>query len=35
MPSETQTLALHLIRVLYDTSDGSAQQWRVLAEIAA
>jgi hypothetical protein len=33
MPTETETLALHLVSALYAASDGSAQQWRILAEM--
>jgi hypothetical protein len=33
MPSETETLALHLMRFLYDATDGLPQQWRMLEEL--
>jgi hypothetical protein len=29
MPSETETLALHLVRALYDATDGRPQEWRL------
>jgi hypothetical protein len=35
MSSETETLALHLVRVLYESSDGLPQQWRSLEELDA
>jgi hypothetical protein len=35
MPSETETLALHLVRVLYESSDGLPQQWRMLEKLDA
>ena len=31
MPSETETLALHLVRALYNATDGKPNQWRMLA----
>jgi hypothetical protein len=33
MPSETEMLALHLVRALYDTTDGQPLHWRMSAEI--
>jgi hypothetical protein len=33
MPSETETLVLHLVRVLYDATDGRPQEWRMLEEL--
>jgi hypothetical protein len=33
MPSETETLALHLVRALYDATDGLPQEWRMLEEL--
>jgi hypothetical protein len=33
MSSETETLALHLVRLLYDSSDGLPQQWRMLEKL--
>jgi hypothetical protein len=33
MPSETETLALHLVRVLYEARGGLPQQWHVLAAV--
>jgi hypothetical protein len=33
MPSETETLALHLVRALYESSDGLPQQWRMLEKL--
>ena len=33
MSSETETLALHLVRVLYELSDGLPQQWRMLEKL--
>jgi hypothetical protein len=35
MTSETETLALHLVRVLYESSDGLPQQWRMLEKLDA
>jgi hypothetical protein len=35
MPSETESLALHLVRVLYESSDGLPQQWRLLEKLDA
>ena len=35
MSSESETLALHLVRVLYDSSDGLPQLWRMLGELDA
>jgi hypothetical protein len=35
MASETETLALHLVRVLYESSVGLPQQWRLLEELDA
>jgi hypothetical protein len=29
---ETESLALQLVRALYDSTDGLAQQWRMLEE---
>jgi hypothetical protein len=33
MPSETEFLALHLIRGLYDATDGPLVQWRALDDL--
>ena len=33
MPSETEFLALHLIRGLYDATDGPLMQWRALDDL--
>ena len=33
MPSETETLALHLVRALYDAAGGRPQEWRMLKEL--
>ena len=33
MASETETLALNLIRALYDATEGRLQQWRMLQEL--
>jgi hypothetical protein len=33
MPSETETLALHLVRALYDATGGQSLHWRMSAEI--
>jgi hypothetical protein len=33
MPSETETLALHLVRALYEAMGGRPQQWRMLVEL--
>jgi len=30
MPSETETLALHLVRAIYNATDGRPMQWRSL-----
>jgi hypothetical protein len=30
MPSETETLALHLVRAVYNATDGRPMQWRSL-----
>jgi hypothetical protein len=35
MSSETETLALHLVRVVYESSDGLPQQWRMLEKLDA
>jgi hypothetical protein len=35
MPSESETLALRLVRVLYESSDGLPQQWRMLEKLDA
>ena len=35
MSSETETLALHLVRVLYDSSENLPQQWRMLEKLDA
>jgi hypothetical protein len=35
MPSDTESLALHLVRGLYDATDGLPQQWRMLGELEA
>jgi hypothetical protein len=35
MPSDTESLALQLVRGLYDATDGLPQQWRVLEELEA
>jgi hypothetical protein len=35
MPSDTETLALELLRCLYDATDGLPQQWRMLEELEA
>jgi hypothetical protein len=35
MSSETETLALHLIRALYDSTAGRPQEWRMLEELDA
>jgi hypothetical protein len=35
MASETETLALHLVRALYDATDGKPQEWRSLEELDA
>ena len=34
MPSKPETLALHLMRALYDATAGRLMQWRSLAGIA-
>lgn len=34
MPSKTETLALHLMRQLYDSTTGRPMQWRSLAGIS-
>ena len=33
MASETETLALHLVRALYDAAGGRPQEWRMLEEL--
>ena len=33
MPSETETLALHLVGVLYDSPDSLLRQWRMPEEL--
>jgi hypothetical protein len=33
MSSETETLALHLVCALYDSTDGLPQQWRMLEDL--
>jgi hypothetical protein len=33
MPSETESLALHLVRALYNATDGRPQVWRMLEEL--
>jgi hypothetical protein len=33
MPSETESLALHLVRVLYEATGDRPQQWHVLAAV--
>jgi len=33
MASETETLALHLVRALYEATDGRPQEWRNLEEL--
>jgi hypothetical protein len=33
MPSETETLALHLIHVLHEATGGQPQQWHMLAAV--
>ena len=35
MPSESESLALHLVRVLYESSEGLPQQWRMLEKLDA
>jgi hypothetical protein len=30
MPSETETVALHLVRAVYNATDGRPMQWRSL-----
>jgi hypothetical protein len=35
MASETEPLALHLVRALYDATDGKPQEWRSLEELDA
>ena len=35
MPSETEALALHLVRTMYDATDGQPQEWRMLEELDA
>jgi hypothetical protein len=35
MPSDTESLALQLVRVLHDATDGLPQQWRMLEELEA
>lgn len=34
MPSQTESLARHIMRSLYDATDGRPQQWRSLAGIS-
>ena len=33
MPSETESLALHLIRGLYDATEGRPKHWRSLDDL--
>ena len=33
MPSETEILALHLVRTLYDSTGGRPQVWRMLEKL--
>jgi hypothetical protein len=33
MPRKTETLAIHLIRGLYDAAGGRPQEWRMLEEL--
>ena len=33
MPNETESLALRLVRALYDSTEGRPQQWRMLTEV--
>jgi hypothetical protein len=33
MPSETEALALYLVRALHDAQDGLPQEWRMLEEL--
>jgi hypothetical protein len=33
VPSETETLALHLVRALYEATGGQPQVWRSLEEL--
>ena len=33
MASETETVALHLVRALCDVTDATSQQWHRLAEL--
>jgi hypothetical protein len=33
MPSETETLALHLVRALYDSPDRLLRHWRMPEEL--
>jgi hypothetical protein len=35
MPSETEALALHLVRTMYDATDGQPQEWCILEELDA
>ena len=35
MPSETASLALHLVRAQYEATGGRAQQWRMLEKLDA
>ena len=35
MPSDTESLALRLVRSLYDAIDGLPQQWRMSGELEA
>jgi hypothetical protein len=33
MPSETETLALHLVHVLHEATGGQPQKWHMLAAV--
>jgi hypothetical protein len=33
MPSETETLALHLVRALFQSTGGRPHEWRMLEEL--
>lgn len=33
MPSETEAMALALVRVLYDATDGEAMHWQVIKRL--
>ena len=35
MASETESLAVHLVRAVYDATEGQPQQWRMLEEMDA